>query len=347
MADENPKRSSGNEEKIIDSTKAQISLPVDEKKVQTAVKFLQNPKVRVTDFERRISFLKNKGLNEKEIDLALKRSDTEKDKETPYQPAATTSVKASALSGDERPAKVEVQRTSPASFISYLASVIIGGGIVYSAGYLLQKYIFPYLFDKEENDTKQLQKGIRELTEGVNALSIISSYSQESFKEQQSLLKSVNDELAVTKARVDLVPSDVTNLSDLKTEISSVKGLLLGRRQFPQSPFVAPSGGSPSIPAWQKASSIKKIEKESEQKSNENEVETSSRSKSPSDEEFSEVQEHPTQRESDDSSSNVATPGENSINQPDDSKSTDDQGVNVSNESSPLSSTYVKLDADS
>ena len=55
------------------------STKIDDNKVETAVKFLQNPKVWQTPYSKEIAFLKDKGLNKEEIQLAIERSRTKED----------------------------------------------------------------------------------------------------------------------------------------------------------------------------------------------------------------------------------------------------------------------------
>ncbi|XP_065060777.1 peroxisomal membrane protein PEX14-like [Rhopilema esculentum] len=234
---------------------------IDEKKIATAVKFLQNPNVRKTTFENRLSFLKRKGLTEKEIEIAVGRSGTKDDKDVKY----TTEITRSEPPKNDAAPISTVPYTQPtsSSFASQLSSVVIGGGILYAAAYAIRVYVVPYFLGKEIQETESLEENIKQLTKGVNELSSImkSTFTtlEENLKNQQATLAEVSAELAVSKKRLDLLPSDITSLSDVKSEISSVKSLLLSRSQFPGAPF-APASTSPSIPAWQKVSRKEKTE---------------------------------------------------------------------------------------
>lgn len=90
-----------------------------------------------------------------------------------------------------------------------------------------------------------------------------------------NLKKSVHDlqnNLLSVKVEVDKISqgaesSTQRQLSDLKSEIATVKGLLLSRSQFP--PVSKSSIVRPSIPAWQKSSISQDSDSDPERKSEE------------------------------------------------------------------------------
>jgi len=147
----------------------------------------------------------------------------------------------------------------PRSFSSQVSSVVIGGGIIYGAIYALKNYVIPYFTGGEQSEMAVLAKSIKDLNKGITELASLMRNTigniEAKLEDQQEILSKVSSEVDITKRKLEVIPSDVTSLSDVRAEISSVKGLLLGRHQFPATPFTSTS---PSIPAWQKASARKK-----------------------------------------------------------------------------------------
>lgn len=100
-----------------------------------------------------------------------------------------------------------------------------------------QKFVKPFLFGSKKKKT--VEDKIQDLEKSVSAA-----------------VKDLKDSLEDVKVEVDKLSENggsVRQFLELKSEISSVKGLLLNRKQFPavssNSPVVPPS-----IPAWQLAS---------------------------------------------------------------------------------------------
>jgi len=195
--------------------------------IATAVRFLENRKVQETTPELKTTFLKKKGLTDEEVTLAFQEL------------KLSSSIPAS-------------QQQPPVSSVVYLPQTSIGtrlrdllnlllliGGFSYSVKFLWKKYIRRWFYGEEKDEeptpsqlvyqtSQQLLAALTSLQHGVNSL-------------QESLegLKGKGD----------------GEMSDVKKEIQSVKGLLLSSRSFPGQPTLA--GGSPSIPAWQLAHSPK------------------------------------------------------------------------------------------
>ncbi|NXK92456.1 PEX14 protein, partial [Formicarius rufipectus] len=208
--------------------------------IVTAVKFLQNPRVRQSPLATRRAFLKKKGLTDEEIDVAFQQSGTG----TEEPPA---------------PATVPAQHPHPLPYSppgsrwrDYGALTIIMAGIAFGFHQLYKKYLVPLIMGGKE-DRKQLQRiesNISEMsgsvTQTVTQLQTTLAAVQELLIQQQQKIQDLTQELAASKATTStnwILESQ--NINELKSEIYSLKGLLLNRRQFPPSP------SAPKIPSWQ------------------------------------------------------------------------------------------------
>ncbi|XP_042199689.1 peroxisomal membrane protein PEX14 [Callorhinchus milii] len=215
-----------------------------EQLITTAAKFLQNKEVRQSPLSARKSFLKKKGLTDEEIDLALQQAETATD-ETLLPIVQQHQIEPSDYA--------TVPYGSPNSrWREYGALAIFMTGIAFGFHHLYKKYILPVLLGSKE-DKKHLQRieaGITELsgtmTQTVTQIQTNLAAVQRLLTQQQERLQELSRELASRKASTStnsLLESQ--SLSELKAEITSLKGLLLSRQQFPASP------SAPKIPSWQ------------------------------------------------------------------------------------------------
>ncbi|XP_062889457.1 peroxisomal membrane protein PEX14 isoform X3 [Mobula hypostoma] len=223
-----------------------------EQLIATAVKFLQNQRVRQSPLATRKSFLKKKGLTDEEVEIALQQSNTASDEEIAptIQPHLV------------QPSYLPPVPYNPSSrWREYGALAIIMAGIAFGFHHLYKRYILPLLASSKE-DKKHLQRiesGITELSgtisQTVAQLQTNLTTVQELLERQQERLQELSQELSSTKSSSCshvLQASSSTNwlletqnINELKAEIISLKGLLLSRRQFPSSP------SAPKLPAWQ------------------------------------------------------------------------------------------------
>ncbi|XP_072442169.1 peroxisomal membrane protein PEX14 isoform X1 [Chiloscyllium punctatum] len=214
-----------------------------EQLIATAVKFLQNQRVRQSPLATRKSFLKKKGLTDEEVEIALQQSNTATDEV--FGPASQQHL--------VQPSQLAVSNGPPSSrWREYGALAIIMAGIAFGFHQLYKRYILPLLVASKE-DKKHLQRiesGVTELsgtiTQTVTQLQTNLTTVQELLEQQQERLQELSQELTGTKvASSTNWLLETQNVNELKAEITSLKGLLLSRRQFPSSP------SAPKIPAWQ------------------------------------------------------------------------------------------------
>ncbi|XP_010591425.1 peroxisomal membrane protein PEX14 isoform X1 [Loxodonta africana] len=214
--------------------------------IATAVKFLQNSRVRQSPLATRRTFLKKKGLTDEEIDLAFQQSGTAADEPSSLGPATQVVP--------VQPPHLLPQPCSPVGsrWRDYGALAIIMAGIAFGFHQLYKKYLLPLIVGGRE-DRKQLERMEASLSElsgsvaqTVTQVQTTLASVQELLIQQQQKVQELAHELAAAKATTStnwILESQ--NISELKSEISSLKGLLLNRRQFPPSP------SAPKIPSWQ------------------------------------------------------------------------------------------------
>ncbi|XP_064156915.1 peroxisomal membrane protein PEX14 isoform X1 [Anguilla rostrata] len=214
--------------------------------IATAVKFLQNPKVRQSPMATRRAFLKKKGLTDEEVELAIQRSGSTE------EPLALAPVGPPHILHPPQLAPVPY---SPPGYRwrDYGALAIIMTGMALGFHHLYRKYILPLIAGSRE-DARKLQRmegHMAEmsgaLTQTVTQLQVTLASVQELLVQQQQRIQELSQELAssgqASSAAGRMLESQA--LSELKAEMVSLKGLLLSRRQFPASPSV------PKIPSWQ------------------------------------------------------------------------------------------------
>ncbi|CAH7445655.1 Pex14 [Phodopus roborovskii] len=134
----------------------------------------------------------------------------------------------------------------------YGALAIIMAGIAFGFHQLYKKYLLPLILGGRE-DRKQLERMAASLSElsgsvaqTVTQVQTTLASVQELLRQQQQKVQELAHELAAAKATTStnwILESQ--NINELKSEINSLKGLLLNRRQFPPSP------SAPKIPSWQ------------------------------------------------------------------------------------------------
>ncbi|XP_041801994.1 peroxisomal membrane protein PEX14 [Chelmon rostratus] len=221
------------------------AVPPREALITTAVKFLQNPKVRQSPLATRKAFLKKKGLTDEEVELAIQRS------------GSTEEVLPLSPVGPPHPLHATQLVPAPHSptgyrWRDYGAFTIIMVGIAFGFHQLYKKYILPLIMGSRE-DKKHLQRMESNiaamsgtLTQTVSQLQQTLVSVQELLIQQQQRIQELSQELATAEASSSTSRVlDNQTVGELKAEIVSLKGLLLSRKQFPSTPTI------PKIPSWQ------------------------------------------------------------------------------------------------
>ncbi|XP_054868779.1 peroxisomal membrane protein PEX14 isoform X2 [Amphiprion ocellaris] len=197
--------------------------------ITTAVKFLQNPKVRQSPLATRKAFLKKKGLTDEEVELAIQRS------------GSTEEVLPLSPVGPPHPLHATQLAPAPLSpagyrWRDYGALTIIMVGIAFGCHQLYKKYILPLIMRSRE-DKKHLQRMESNiaamsgtLTQTVTQLQQTLASVQELLIQQQQKIQELTQELSTAEASSSTNRIlDNQTVAELKAEIASLKGLLLSR----------------------------------------------------------------------------------------------------------------------
>lgn len=182
--------------------------------VNTAVKFLTNPNVQRCTMESKERFLRNKGLNDAEIQKAIEKVGEMID----FAPVSSEFL---------------FYRHSRTSwFRDNVLPLLIYGGFAYGC-YWFYKNCIRHLLFVEEPKRKTTAECLDELRKSLDVLNsnVTSLRGEIQTSVQQNSLRS--------------------QLDNIKSDISSVKGILLNRNQF--STLKARTD-PPSIPDWQRQS---------------------------------------------------------------------------------------------
>ncbi|XP_017780009.1 PREDICTED: peroxisomal membrane protein PEX14 isoform X2 [Nicrophorus vespilloides] len=211
--------------------------PPREDLIQTAIKFLQNPKVVNTPLAQKQKFLQRKGLTDEEVQMACERSGA-------YEMHENQSRVPPPLPA-QLPIPYNTYTRMEVSIFHRIRNAVHNAAIFSIVGYALykfyEKFIKPYLFGRK----KSVEETVEELNKTVTAS-----------------VGELKDGLASVKVEVDRIgqgteTSTQRQLQNLQSEISTVKGLLLSRNCFNRKNFPSVSNSPvvpPSIPAWQMSS---------------------------------------------------------------------------------------------
>lgn len=212
--------------------------------IATAVNFLENPRVQGSPLSHKRAFLLKKGLTAEEIDTAIERSRVINSGAN-HQHLVPPLVSAPPLPPPPPPQLLQPEYSFWSQVSHFSSSVVIIGVACYGAYYVYKRYVEPYLrgWDspkKQPDRLSQVQEQITALTEAIQQLREAVASLELVVAEDRRLPRS-------TEA-VDSVKRD-NAISELKSEVLSVKALLLSRSQFPNAPKVTPP--VLSIPVWQ------------------------------------------------------------------------------------------------
>ncbi|CAH1772816.1 unnamed protein product [Owenia fusiformis] len=229
--------------------------------IGTAIKFLQNPQVRSSNFAQRKAFLEKKGLTSEEIDIAIERSGTSGDQNNPL-PVQNTSSPVAQPPGQYQQGPYPQGQLQPlqplpgpVSWWTRIKDFAFVVSAVYAVYALVKKYVIPYLMGKsaEEKQLETLQSSVNQLQNSMKTtldkLNETLDTVNETVGQQASQIRqiSLNTGNTAFQSSSAMKTTEASYVNEIKTEITSLKGLLLNRRQFPPTP-----ASTPVIPAWQR-----------------------------------------------------------------------------------------------
>ena len=188
--------------------------------IETAIRFLNNPKVKPTPIESKKLFLSKKGLSESEINAAIQRSESTSTTQQIIHAQTETVPQIPVI-----PKKDSIWN----KILSLFKNLIIAGCVAYAGYKLLVKKFLKKKSNKKliEYDNEELKKSIKEINESISQL--------------KNSIETMNGSISNLSG-----PKQSNEETNLKLELKSIKSLLLSRQQFPSIPAV-----NPIIPSWQ------------------------------------------------------------------------------------------------
>merc|ERR1719266_3154848 len=227
------------EDKELQSMATKVEDGVRQDMVATAVRFLENDRVRASTDDMKRKFLLKKGLNEGEIREAFARV-----KPAVQQPSAHQAVAVHPQIGAGHPVVAVSQSSFSSRIRDMLNLLLLIGGASYGIRYLWKTYIAPWLFGPSKpvpNPQAAVVETCQAVLGGVQQL-------QQAITSLQTSINSQAEKLERAVESRQGRHETTGDIGELKAEIQSVKGLLLSSRSFPQQP---PVSAPPSLPAWQ------------------------------------------------------------------------------------------------
>merc|ERR1719400_444108 len=227
------------EDKELQRMATTVEKGVRQDMVATAVRFLENDRVRASTDDMKRKFLLKKGLNEGEIREAFARV-----KPAVQQPSAHQAVAVRPQIGAGHPVVAVSQSSFGSRIRDMLNLLLLIGGASYGIRYLWKTYIAPWLFGPSKpvpNPQAAVVETCQAVLGGVQQL-------QQAITSLQTSINSQAEKLERAVESRQGRHETTRDIGELKAEIQSVKGLLLSSRSFPQQP---PVSAPPSLPAWQ------------------------------------------------------------------------------------------------
>merc|ERR1712055_330916 len=228
------------EDKELQRMATTVETGVRQDMVDTAVRFLENDRVRASTDDMKRQFLLKKGLNEGEIREAFARV-----KPAVQQPEPQQAVPVPLQVGGGHSVIAVTQSSFSSRIRDLLNLLLLIGGASYGLRYLWKTYIAPWLFGPPKpvpNPQAAVVETCQAVLGGVQQLQQAITSLQTSIGSQAEKLERA---VEYRQGRQENTTGDI---GELKAEIQSVKGLLLSSRSFPQQP---PVSAPPSLPAWQ------------------------------------------------------------------------------------------------
>ncbi|XP_074647831.1 peroxisomal membrane protein PEX14-like [Tubulanus polymorphus] len=203
--------------------------------INAAVTFLQNDKIITSKPSVKREFLVRKGLTAEEIDKVFERVG---------EVSIPVENNISATSVVEKRSWFTIIKDALIS-----GSILVGG--LYAVYQFLKQYLLPFLFGRNNkpDKLKQVDQKVTEIKTSVDSsfkqLQTTLIMIEKSVAEHQITIRKLSNEIE-RKSGAESFEGQQT-INDIKSDLSSVKALLLGRKQFAPPPET-----SPIIPAWQR-----------------------------------------------------------------------------------------------
>ncbi|PIA15639.1 hypothetical protein COEREDRAFT_87606 [Coemansia reversa NRRL 1564] len=237
--------------------------------IESAVRFLSDPKVQSSTLAKKVSFLETKGLSNAEIEDALSRA---KKAQAPISTQATEHSPNAVSPPTRAPGYAQPLRPPASSpprphldWKDYFIATVVAGGLGYGLFMLAKKYVVPLLAVRDDNKRlaeerkllveqneltrKQLETLGESTTQVLDTLAMQSQKTSEAIESMVSMMdnistqgleqRSLSSRLLVTLEdlqREVSALSSATNtaregsISDVQSDIRSLRSLLLSQR---------------------------------------------------------------------------------------------------------------------
>ncbi|KAJ3244864.1 peroxisomal membrane protein pex14 [Chytriomyces hyalinus] len=224
--------------------------------VALALKFLADPQVSAAPVSKRVAFLESKGLTAAEIDAALRQTTATADSASPPPPLRNS------------PTPPQTPSNSITAYTSDWRDDVIGSiklmGFGFVAFHLLQNYVLPSLswpnFGQQKESQQRMETQLSAVATALEQATKTIQQQSEKLKDllDQSVLeqersaeevRGIREEIEALKAILPSIQQKNAldpSLTDLQTELKSLKNLLLNRKSFPPVPTQSSTIGSNS-----------------------------------------------------------------------------------------------------
>lgn len=220
--------------------------------IDTAIRFLTNPNVVDRPFQQKQSFLKSKGMTDEEIRISCERAKVQ------VSVPQHTQGSVIPMYGIPQQAVVPQQSTLWVRLRDFMHTLALLGGFGYVIYWIYKSYIEPFLFGRPK-PKKSAEESLSAIEEAVNNVSRSTGELRSEFRSELSRLSQERESVAVR------------TLAEIKSDIATVKGLLLNRQQFPSAPSSTTLrtglNVKPTIPSWQMSSEQKNSSLEDQEQS--------------------------------------------------------------------------------
>lgn len=213
--------------------------------IKTAVQFLQNPQIFSSPTNQKQNFLKGKGLTNEEIKQAFKLAGVDNlEQNMLHTQNEYTTIPIPQNQIYPYYQMNPYEHTYVQKIKEFFNATAFIGMTVYYLYQFYKSFIKPFLFGRKKKDN--IQESVSKLDTNI----------QNSMKEvKESITKVEGDMERLTKNQT-IDPVIPQLIQELKQEISSLKALILSRKQFPSAPA--------SIPIWQLGTGNQSQEKSAE-----------------------------------------------------------------------------------
>ncbi|KAJ2354582.1 peroxisomal membrane protein pex14, partial [Coemansia sp. RSA 2611] len=237
--------------------------------IESAVRFLRDPKVQSSTLAKKISFLETKGLTNTEIEDALARAKGAQPQPSGSNVSAAITAAGPAVSGPgygyAQPMRPPPPARPPLDWKDYFIAAVVAGGLGYGLFMLAKKYVGPLLMVRDDNQRLEEEKKLlveqNEFTrKQLEVLSdsttrILETMAQQSQKTGEAIegMVSVMDDIATNESaqktlsnRLLIAVEDLqreisalssksaksgdSSIADVQSDIRSLRSLLLSRR---------------------------------------------------------------------------------------------------------------------